>query len=88
MGRLRARLDQQENLLKESNRAGEKAWDLINNNLRKLRADHDSSKENLEDFKEEVQANFKDVANVHGNFGIRISSLESAMVKLKANLGK
>ena len=86
--RLWAYLDQQENLLKESNQAGEKAWDLINNELRKLRADHDSSKENLENFKEEAQANFKDVANVHGNFGNQISSLESAMANLKANLGK
>ena len=88
LGRLRGRLDQQENLLKESNQADEKAWDLINNDLRKLRADHDSSKETLEEFKEEAQANFKDVANVHGNFGNRISSLESAMANLKANLGK
>ena len=88
LGRLRARLDQQENLLKESNQAGEKAWDLINNDLRKLRADHDSSKETLEEFKDEVQANLKDMANVHGNFGNRISSLESAMANLKAKLGK
>ena len=69
MGRLRALLDQQDNLLKESNQAGEKAWDIINGDLRKLRADHESSTENMENFKEEAQTNFKDVANVHGNFG-------------------
>ena len=67
---------------------GEKAWDLINEDLRKLRADHEDSNEKLENFKEDSQTNFKDIANVHGNFGNRISALEAAIANLQSKMGK
>ena len=88
LGRLRAHLERQDKLLQEANQAGEKAWDLINEDIRKLRADHAASTENLENFEEESHTNFKDVANVHGDFGNRISTLESTIANLKAKMGK
>ena len=69
MGRLRARLDNHDKLLQDSNKAGEQSWDLLNKDLRKLREDHSASAENLEDFKEETRTSFKDVANAQGDFG-------------------
>ena len=63
MGRLRARVDKQDKLLQVTNQAGEQTWDILNEDIRKLRADHSASAENLEDFKEEVHTSFKDVAN-------------------------
>ena len=69
LGRLRARLDNQDKLLQDSNKAGEQSWDLLNKDLRKLREDHSASAENLEDFKEETRTSFKDVANAQGDFG-------------------
>ena len=63
-------------------------WDLINEDLRKLRADHEASTENVEDFKDETRTSFKDAANIHGEFGKRISALETAISKLMAKIGK
>ena len=88
MGRLRARLDNQDKLLQATNKAGEQTWDLLNEDIRKLRVDHSSSTENLDEFKEETRTNFKDVANTQGDFGKRISDLETAVSKLMAKLGK
>ena len=88
MGRLRARVDKQDKLLQASNQAGKKTWDILNKDIRKLRADHMASTENLEDFKEEIQTSFKDVANAQGDFGKRISALETAVSKLIAKLDK
>ena len=88
MGRLRARLDNQDKLLQATTKAGEQTWDLLNEDLRKLRADHEASTENLEDFKEETRTSFKDAANIQGDFGKRISALETAVSKLMAKIGK
>ena len=51
MGRLRARLDNQDKLLQATNKAGEQTWDLLNEDIRKLRVDHSASTENLDEFK-------------------------------------
>ena len=88
MGRLRARMDKQDKLLQATNQGGEQTWDLLNEDIRKLHADHSASADNLEEFKEETRTSFKDVANVHGDFGKRISALETAVSKLMAKLGK
>ena len=88
MGRLRAYLDNQDKLLKATTKAGEQSWDLINEDLRKLRADHEASTENVEDFKDETRTSFKDAANIHGDFGKQISALEKAISKLMAKIGK
>ena len=88
MGRLRARVDKQDKLLQATNQAGEQTWDILNEDIRKLRADHSASIENLEDFKEETHTSFKDVANTQGDFGKHISALETAVSNLIAKLGK
>ena len=69
MGRIRARLEGQEKKLEESSKAGDKTWDLLNEDIRKLREDHATSAEKMEEFKDEVRTGFKDEANVHGDFG-------------------
>ena len=88
MGRLRARVDKQDKLLQATNQEGEQTWDILNEDIRKLRTDHSDSSENLEDFKEETRTSFKDVANTQGDFGKRISGLETVVSKLTAKLGK
>ena len=88
MGRLRARLDNQDKLLQATSQAGEKTWDILNEDIRKLREDHSASSENLENFQEEVRTGFKDAANIHGDFGKRISALETDVSKLIAKLDK
>ena len=88
MGRLKARLDKQDKLLQVTNQVGEKTWDILNEDIRKLRADHSTSTENLEDFKEETHTSVKDVANSQGYFGKRISAMETVVSKLMAKLGK
>ena len=79
-------MDKQDKLLQATNQAREKTWDILNEDIRKLCADHSASTENLEDFKEEVHTSFKDVANTQGDFGKRISALETAVSKLIAKL--
>ena len=69
MGRLRGRMDSQDKKLKEVSQAGDKTWDLLNEDIRKLREDHAASSERLEDFKDEVRTGFKDEVNTHGYFG-------------------
>ena len=88
MGRLRARVDKQDKLLQATNKAREQTWDILNEDIKKLRADHSASTGNLEDFKEEVHTSFKDVANTQGDFRKRISALETVVSKLLAKLDK
>ena len=71
-----------ENKLEESSKAGNKSWDLLNADIRKLREDHAASAEKMKDFKAEVRTGFKDEANVHGDFGKRLAALENAVAKL------
>ena len=85
MGRLRLKLDDNDKKLDAVSKAREKSWDLLNNELRQLRADLTG---NLNDFKEETRTNFKDEANTHGDFGNRISALEIEMAKLRSKIEK
>ena len=85
MGRLRIKLDDNDKKLDAVSKAGEKSWDLLNNELRQLRDDLTG---NLKYFKEETRTNFKDAANTHGDFGNRISALEIEVAKLKSKLEK
>ena len=86
MGRLRAKLDDQDKKLQVVTKAGEQSWDLLNKDLRQLRADLSASTDKLKDFKDETRTSFKDAAITHGDFGKRISALETAVSKLKAKL--
>jgi len=88
LGRLRARADRQDQKLQETIKAGERSWNLLNEDIRKIRAELSASSENLEEFKEDVQTCFKDAANTHGNFGNRLCALEGAVNKLLAKLDK
>ena len=54
MGRLRGRLESQDKKLEEASQVGNKSWDLLNEDIRKLREDEAASSERMEDFKDEV----------------------------------
>lgn len=84
MGRLRGKMDDQNKKLEAVSKAGEQSWDLLNKELRQLRADLTSK---MKDFKEETRTGFKDSANTHGDFGNRITALEAEVAKMKAKLG-
>lgn len=88
MDKLRGRANNQEQLLQSTIQAGEKSWDILNKDIRKLHAYISAPARNLEEFKESVHTNFKDGANTQGDFGNRISSLEVAVNKLLAKLDK
>ena len=88
MGRLRGWLDSQDKKLEEASLAGEKSRDLLNEDVRKLREDHAASSKRMEDFKDEVRTGFKDAVNTHGDFGKRISALETIVAKLVAKMDK
>ena len=88
MGRLRGRLDSQDKKLEEASQAGNNSWDLLNEDIRKLREDQAASAERMEDFKDEVRTGFKDASNTHGDFGKRINDLETVVAKLAAKLNK
>ena len=81
-------MDGYEKKLEESSQAGEKTWDLLNADIRKLRDDHAASAEKMNEFKDKVRTGFKDEANTHGDFGKRINALETAVAKLVAKLDK
>ena len=87
-GRLRGRVDSHDNKLKEVSQAGEKTWDLLNEDLRKLRADQEASSEKMEEFKDEVCTGFKDNTNMLGDFGKRLSKMETAVANLAAKMNK
>ena len=83
MGQLRIKLDANDKKIDVVSKAGEKSWDLLNTELRQLRDDLSG---NLNDFKEETRTTFKDEANIQGDFGNRISTLELEVAKLKSKL--
>ena len=83
MGQLRIKMDANDKKIDAVSKAGEKSWDLLNTELRQLRADLTG---NLSDFKEETRTSFKDEANTQGDFGNRISALELEVAKLKSKL--
>ena len=71
-----------EKSMDDSNKAANKAWDLLNADLRKLREEQSGTAGKLKNFKAEVRAGFKDDANVHGDFGKHLTALEDAVAKL------
>ena len=81
-------MDSHDNKLKEVSQAREKTWDLLNDDLRKLRSDQATSSEKMEEFKDEVHTGFKDNANMLGDFGKWLSELEIAVVNLAAKMNK
>ena len=80
--RIRGRMSGLEKSMDDSNKAANKAWDLLNADLRKLREEQSGTAGKLKNFKAEVRAGFKDEANVHGDFGNRLTALEDAVAKL------
>ena len=88
MDRLKLQIDIQDQRLQETKVAGEQSWNLLNEDIKKLRADLSASLENMEEFKEDVQTDFKDNANTHGDFGKRICALEQLVNKLLVKMDK
>ena len=82
LGRIRGRMSGLEKSLDDSNKAANKAWDLLNADLRKLREDQAGSAGKMKSFKAEVRTGFKDEANVHGDFDKCLAALEAAVEKL------
>ena len=81
MGRLRAKLDEQEKKIQTVSKAGDQAWDMLNQELRELR-------DKLKTVKNDSRTGFKDVAITRGDFGNRITALEAEVANLKAKLDK
>ena len=81
MERLRAKLDEQEKKLQTVSKAGDQAWDMLNQELRELR-------DKLKTVKNDSRTGFKDAAITHGDFGNRITALEAEVANLKAKLDK
>ena len=81
MGHLRAKLDEQEKKLQTVSKAGDQAWDMLNQELRELR-------DKLKTVKNDSRTRFKDAAITHGDFGNRITALEAEVANLKAKLDK
>ena len=88
MDRFRGQMNNQDQMLQSTIQDGEKSWDILNEDIRKLRADMSAPARNLEEFKESVHTSFKDVANTQGDFENRIAALEVAVNKLLAKLDK
>lgn len=83
--RLKCQSDNQDRSLQETRVSEEQKCKTLNDDLQKLKEDHSSA---LEDLKEDVHVSVKDAANVHGDFGNRISALERAVFKLIEKLEK
>jgi len=86
MDRLKLQSEDQGKLLLSKAASGDKSWALLNKDLRTLREELSASKDSMVDFKDEVYAQIKDVANTHGDFGNPICTLELAVSKLLAIL--
>ena len=82
LGRIRGRMSGLEKSMDDSNKVANKAWDLLNADLRKLREDQAGNAGKMKSLKAEMRAGFKDDANVHGDFGRRLVALEEAVAKL------
>ena len=82
LGRICGRMSGLEKPMDDSNKATNKAWDLVNADLRKLREDQAGTAGKMKSFKAEVRSGFKDEANVQGDFGRRLVALEEAVAKL------
>jgi RNA binding exosome subunit len=82
---VRARVERQERLQQATNEAGEAAWDLLNDDIRSLRTDHT---EQMQVVREEVQTGLKDVENTQGDYGKRITTLETRLTALETAVAK
>ena len=88
IGRLRRRIDRQDQQINTNSQASDQSWNLLNEDIRKIRVEVSASAENVEDLKDEIQTSFKDAANTHGNLGKRICDLEKQVSNLIAKMNK
>ena len=72
----------QENSIKHNAVEGLSHWKNFANELSTLKKDLKDSKGELNYYKDVVFNEFKDAANTTGNFGTRITALESAVKKI------
>jgi len=76
--RLKAVVREQARSMLNNDFSGEQRYDLLVQDLKDLR----------EDLTSDSDAQFKDVANVHGDFGNRLSRLEAKIDKLSKEWAK
>lgn len=88
MGRLRRRIDRQDQQIVSNSQATDQSWNLLSDDIRKIREVVTASAENVDDLKDEVQVSFKDAASTHGNMGKRICELEKQVSNLIAKMNK
>ena len=73
LDRLNIQVNNQDQGIQDSKSAGEQCWNQLNEDVKKLRPEILASIENLEDFKEEMRTDPKDIANAQGDFGQQLS---------------
>ena len=79
---LKLKTDAQENTINHNAVEGLSQWKTFANELSTLKKDLKDSKGELNYYKDVVFTEFKDAANTTGNFGNRITALESAVKKI------
>ena len=79
---LKIKSDAQGNLLKSNVEEDHKQWKKFSSELRSLKNDLKEAKGGMDYFQDVVFSQFKDAANVTGDFGNRISALETAVNKI------
>ena len=79
---LKLKSDEQGNLLKANVEEDHKQWKKFSSELRSLKNDLKESKGGMDYFQDVVFSQFKDAANVTGDFGNRISALETIVNKI------
>ena len=79
---LKLQADAHGNLLRSNIDEDNKQWKKYSSELRSLKNDFKDSKGEMNYFKDVVYSQFKDAANVSGDFGNRIIALETAVNKL------
>ena len=79
---LELKADAQDNSIKHNAVEGLSQWKTFANELSTLKKDLKDSKGELNYYKDVVFTEFKDAANTTGNFGKRITALESAVKKI------
>ena len=79
---LKLQADAHGNLLRSNIDEDNKQWKKYSSELRSLKNDFKDSKGEMNYFKDVVYSQFKDAANVSGDFGNRIIALETVVNKL------
>ena len=79
---LKLKSDEQGNLINSNAEEDHKHWKKFSTELRSLKNDLKDSKGGMKYYQDVVFSQFKDAANVSGDFGNRISALEIAVNKL------